>query len=99
MTRAAGPRFHPLGEQNGVWHDLEITVTPEGVTARWNGQSCSISTAQLESDIATDVERSTLPAGALPRGFRPKFDARGGLGLYVRRGSASFRAVTVTPLR
>ena len=34
----------------------------------------------------------------MPPGLRPKFEPAGAWALYVRRGTASFRAVTVTPL-
>ncbi len=32
-----GPRLEPLGEHNGRWFNLELTVTPDGVTALLDG--------------------------------------------------------------
>lgn len=94
----AGPDLLQLGEGNGRWHDLEVTVTPELVSARWDGQPFEISTARIQEII--DVHLTRFPPRAespLARGFSAEFNPRGGLGLYIWRGSASFRAVTITP--
>jgi serine/threonine-protein kinase len=94
-----GPLFKPLGEYNGRWHDLEVTVTPASVTARWDGQPFSTATSGIQENINTDLTLfPPTPSGPLRPGFVPEFRARGGLGLYVWRGSASFRSVKVTPL-
>jgi hypothetical protein len=94
-----GPLFKPLGENNGRWHDLELTVTPEGVAARWDGQQFSITTQDIQKNINLDLTTYPLtPVGAPGRGYLPQFRTGGGLGLYVWRGSASFRAVKLTPL-
>jgi hypothetical protein len=84
---------------NGRWHDLEVSVTPETVTARWDGQTFAKATPDIQKDINRFLTLYPLPPGVLPRvGFLPTFEPRGGLGLFVFRGSASFRAVTVNPL-
>ncbi len=97
---ANGPRFDPLGEKNGRWHDLEVIVTPASVTARWNGQSFSMATAEIQRRVDMQMKRfPPAPTSPLRRGPRPKFETRGGLGLFVTGGSAAFRRVTVTPLQ
>jgi serine/threonine-protein kinase len=94
-----GPRFEPLGESNGRWHDLEVTVTPSEVTARWDGQAFSTRTETVKNGLSRFMKLSPpKPGGPVPMGFVPIYDPRGGLGLYVYRGLASFRAVTLTPL-
>ncbi len=91
----AGPRFRALGEDNGRWHRLELDVTPQGVTARWNGQPWTWTAAAAEKSL--DEVLKMWPESRLPRGYRPTFGGGRGLGLYIQRGSASFRNVTVTP--
>ena len=99
LLGVTGPRFKPLGQSNGRWHDLEIIVTPETVTARWDGQTFAKATPDLQKDINRDLITYPPPPGApLRAGFLPAFRPRGGLGLFVFLGSASFRAVTVNPL-
>jgi eukaryotic-like serine/threonine-protein kinase len=97
---ATGPRFMPLGSKNGRWHDLEVIVTPVSVTARWDNEpSFSAAPSEIQKNVNLDLTAHPLPAaGALPRGFLPEFSARGGLGLYIWKGVASFRSFTVTPL-
>lgn len=94
-----GPYFKPNENGDGVWKDLEIVVTPTKITAGWNGQTFSMTPAEVQKKI--DLEMTDHPNldGSTPRGFIPKFELRGGLGLYVWKGSASFRSVTVTPLK
>ena len=98
LFAAYGPRFKPLGEWNGCWHDLELVVTPGRVTARWDGQPFSATAGEIQGRIASTYAMFPPPAGRVGKGYVPRFETRGGLGLYVLRGFASFRAVTVTPL-
>ena len=42
--------------------------------------------------------RPEFPNNPFVQQLQPAFDPHGGVGLYVLRGSASFRAVTMTPL-
>ena len=96
---ASGPRFETRESQNR-WHDLEVIVTPANVTARWNGQSFSVPTAEIQRRVHLDLEMTPPPpTGPLPPGLRPKLETRGGLGLFISRGTAAFRRVTLTPLR
>jgi serine/threonine-protein kinase len=94
----AGPRFKPHADTASPWHVLEVTVTPTTVTARWDGQPFSLATATIQQAIDKETTPEPPPGGPLLRGLQPAFVARGGLGFYVWKGSASFRDVHVTPL-
>jgi serine/threonine-protein kinase len=99
----AGPRvyFKPdLGLDRG-WRRLEVEVSPEGVRGRWEGQEMKLFSAA--SYLATSVLHRDLwlkEPGSVPfvQGFEPVFNPRGGLGLCVNWGAASFRNVVVEPL-
>jgi serine/threonine-protein kinase len=97
---ATGPRFKPAGEERGGWHPIEVVVTPEQVAASWHGQAFSLTAGRLRDIVQEEMAamRPVFPPGSFVQRLRPTFAPRGGLGLYVFRGSASFRAVTVTPL-
>src|SRR5262249_45222639 len=99
LAFASGPRFKPRGEKSGKWDDLELVVTPEEVTARWNGQPFTVTTSDIQRKFDMDMKVfPPAPGSPVKRENIPQFDARGGLGLYVYRASASFRQVTVTPI-
>ncbi len=94
-----GLPFDALGKLNGVWHDVEVEVTPERVTGRWDGQPFSIATETVRNHAADYLRYNPPPAGGPPPSeIRPAFSPRGALGLYVRNGVAAFRSVRVTPL-
>lgn len=101
LSERFGPRFIPAGEGLGGWHRLSVIVTPEGIEALWDGQP---SFRMTEAEVASAVEsrmgllRTLYPNDPTIQALQPKFLACGGLGLYLSRGSASFRAATVTPL-
>lgn len=99
MPDFKGPRFKPLGPNKRRWTDLEILVTPQKITAVWNGQMVTASPADVQRHIDASFAPTEPPIGPIPREFHPQFTTRGGLGLYVSKGSASFRSVTITPLK
>ena len=78
----------------GPWRTLTVEATPESFRVFWG------------ADVVADVPRATLPSRAerlaryCPDGHlvRPAFAPEGALGLYVYRGSASFRDVVIEPL-
>jgi serine/threonine-protein kinase len=96
-----GPRLEPLGEQNNRWFSLEVTVTPEGVTARLDGQQMTITREEIhrssEKAVATLKVRHANDSAI--QALRPAFVPRAGVGLMVARGSASLRNVVVEPMR
>src|SRR5262249_55198142 len=76
-------------------HRLAIEVSPEQITASWDGQ------------VAWALERTTLPSRINPwwevnppvptPPARPRFSPHGGLGLLVDHGSAQFRNALLIP--
>jgi serine/threonine-protein kinase len=99
LSGAAALPFKPLGEENGHWYDLELTVTPAGVTVRLDGKTFAVSARDFEAGLRREIHDDP-PTRLDPAESKSllEFRGRGGLGLYVFRGSASFRSVTVTPL-
>jgi serine/threonine-protein kinase len=98
-------RFHGYFKAGGVgaglWRPIEVEVTPDGVKGTWGGATVITLPA---SDWDHDVNESLAGQRAGPQpapyldGLAPTYAPGGGLGLYVQRGSASFRRVAVEPL-
>jgi serine/threonine-protein kinase len=87
-----------------TWRELEIVVGPDGVEGLWEGERVGLLSA---ASIVAQIERwnehwkQTRPDDPIDPPARPtpaQFDQRGGLGVYLYHGSASFRSFTVTPL-
>ncbi len=100
MSGQAGPEFRPAEEDAGGWHELEVTVDRAGVTAAWDGRPFGMSTEQIRGQVATEMVglRARYPDDLFVHALQPEVTPRGGLGLYVMMGTASFRNATVTPL-
>ncbi len=97
--------------QPGAWRALEVTVTRDTFTARWDGYPFpAVSFAKLEAEAPLWLHLHTLPQDA--KGVVPDntsnligkgnpgaravvFQQR--LGLFVRRGKASFTDIVVQP--
>jgi hypothetical protein len=98
----AGPRaYFPRTGLDASWRPLAVEVTPDGVEGLWEGRSIGKLTASrwegvTEAYLATT--RASLPAVPYVQGLAPVYAPSGGLGLYVDRGSATFRRVVVEPL-
>jgi serine/threonine-protein kinase len=83
----------PLAQKN-VWRDLVIEVSPQAILAFFDG------------GLVWQLKRKDFPAFMEPHAFKGKhpalaegaFNTRGGLGLYVYRGTASFRNLKLEPL-
>ncbi len=97
---ASARKFPQAGEAGGHWRTLEIVVTPDGFTAAWDGLPMALAAGAVRRELADSAAAvSEIPAA--PPAFKaltPTFAPRGGLGLLVAWGTASFRSVTVTPL-
>jgi hypothetical protein len=78
------------------WRKLVVEVRPRTVHVSWGESEREISIEELtdktNDPLAVDIR---IPNPPPP----PPFDARGGLGLYVEKGSAYYRNVTVQALR
>jgi serine/threonine-protein kinase len=99
----SGAMFAPKGKTGPhPWHKLEVIVTPVRIEASWDGRSVGMLSveefttraqhnfAQLRAKFPAQVSLYPEPPQALP--------TRGGLGLSLSYGSATFREVVVTPL-
>jgi hypothetical protein len=68
-------------------------VTPDAIAAFWDDLPVErLAVASIEEALTT--EQKTVAEGNL---LKPKPLPRGGVGVYVFRGTASFRNVVVTP--
>jgi serine/threonine-protein kinase len=100
MPGATGPNVETAGENHGGWHDLAISVTPAGLTATWDGQPFRLTSGDFSRiiDQQLGVLRPRYSGDPFVQVLSPQVHPRAGLGLYVRRGSASFRRVSLHPL-
>ena len=81
------------------WRKLVVLVTPEGVEATWNkeGEEPELVTNPKGARLA-DLLRDGRVVHPKAQLVQPDYLPRGGLGLYVKWGKASFRQVTIEPL-
>ncbi len=90
--------FRPPTPRGGTWRKLVVEVTPEQVAAWWGDEWVG----ELPfAELAPRVEhiREQMPQLDLPPGpVNPGLDPHGSLGLFVQRGSVSFRNVVLEPL-
>jgi hypothetical protein len=97
---AAAELIGPPGLGNMNWRSLVIEVAPAEIRVFWEGDkqpALKVPTEKIEKDlrIALAVPQGmNMPVSDAPLAFVP----RGGLGLYVAGGTASFRNVRVEPL-
>jgi eukaryotic-like serine/threonine-protein kinase len=92
--------FQPHG-LGGRWRRLVVEVTPMGVEGSFDGAPVGeLPASQWEKHTRDAVAglRTAQPGLLYAQGLEPVYASGGGLGLYVERGSASFRRVAVEPL-
>jgi serine/threonine-protein kinase len=87
--KAAAPVEGP-----GDWREVTLKVSPQRIQAFWGDQSIGALTRTRWEDQVAIMAR--FPPD--PIDVHPDFDPRGALGLFVYRGSASFRNIVVQPL-
>jgi hypothetical protein len=99
----ASQRFPPAGITGGDWRPFRIEVTPEAIRATWCGELFDeLTTVELAAHVRVVLEKNPPLDAALPQragGVKIEFPPRGGLGLLIYNGSASFRNVVVEPLK
>jgi serine/threonine-protein kinase len=96
-TRA--PRLcHPAGHMGGGWRTLTVEVSPERVQAYWGDEPAGRVGEIPAQEWAEHLNGGASGAPPIPPVPSPQFSPRGGIGLYVENGSASFRRVVVGPL-
>jgi serine/threonine-protein kinase len=98
----AGPRYKPRGIAGDTWRELELVVTPEEITGSWDGKPFGPLTAR-DATVGFRIQCTDAvnghPDDPLLVNIDPVYTPRGGVGLFVFRGSASFRSAVITPLR
>jgi tRNA A-37 threonylcarbamoyl transferase component Bud32 len=95
--------FKPEGFAGGKWRKLALEVTPEQVRGYWAGDKAfgELSSDDIQKNLESKLSLPGLAkkrSGISLRGVRRGFEPRGSLGLYVFRGSASFRNVIIEPM-
>jgi serine/threonine-protein kinase len=100
---ASGAPFTPYGlKDDAPWHTVDVLITPDLVRARWDQRVVVELTAaeyaiKLDAFLAQRREKfphETPVLAAAPSRFR----ARGGLGLLLKSGAATFREVAIVPV-
>jgi serine/threonine-protein kinase len=85
--------FRPGGVRGSPWRRLRLEVTAAAVQVQWeNEKSYEVPADRMVEQTAQQVADSPWA------GLHPTLDSEGSLGLYLYRGSASFRNVVVEPL-
>jgi serine/threonine-protein kinase len=87
---------------NMLWRQLILDVTSDGVRGTWDGHDIGrLLARRIEQDTRQQLQfmSKVKPAeGAFLHGIDPQYNARGALGLFVARASASFRRVVIEPV-
>jgi len=92
--------FKPAGHLGGDWRTLTVEITPRGIRGEW-ADGVVVGEVPGEEWAKTVREGLRGPKAEAPSGEEappPGFSQGGGFGLYVVKGSASFRRVVVEPL-
>jgi len=101
LAESNGGRLKALGPRNGVWHALEMVVTPDEIVATLSGKTMKLSPPVLSPEsLHANVawHRKDRPNDVAVQNLRPEFAPRRGLGLILFPNSAaSIRRVVVTP--
>jgi predicted Ser/Thr protein kinase len=88
--------FKPAGAAGGPWRKLEMRITSTAISASWDGRPLAPFTLE-KARGAFETLQAKLPAAG-PAPSRRADPARGGLGVYLFRGAASFRNIVLRPL-
>ena len=96
------PLLKPAGPNGGPWRQLEVEVTPEGLRGVWETQDIIGQITAIEVEKNTRYALSTMQSikadGVFLKGITPKYCPRAPLGVYVYKGSVSFRHVVIEPI-
>jgi hypothetical protein len=77
------------------WRHIAVEVRPDSIKVFWEGKC--VGTTTHGNLLASARPLTAKPED--PLRFGPKFDPRGGLGLFVNYGVASFRNVLIQPIQ
>jgi serine/threonine-protein kinase len=90
LRRQSPPRM-PDGRSGG-WRPIAVEVTPQSVRVSWRGERVgTLTQADLQKETRGQLDKLPAPLVAFP--------PRGGLGVFVVNGKASFRHVRIVSLR
>jgi serine/threonine-protein kinase len=95
------PLVKPVREDNRPWHTLVVEITPDTISASWDGKPVGkLTTEVMEQRMgnAWDRLQKIRPEEFGARPAQSILNLSGGLGLYVFKASASFRAGAVEPM-
>jgi serine/threonine-protein kinase len=93
--------MHPFALSPGPprWHHVAVEVSPKGMKTYWRDDDGN---DQLVDDVTADeltkFSAPLLRAQPLLAEAPPGFATRGGLGIFARQSTVSFKNFTVTPL-
>jgi eukaryotic-like serine/threonine-protein kinase len=93
--------FKPGGQGNTDWRNIVVEVRPRGIRASWEGALLGEWSSQEMAKALRDIQnglRRKDPNDPLATQVPDEFALRGAVGLYVRKGSGSFRRVVLEPL-
>lgn len=96
-----GAPFKPRGGRADTWRKFAIEVTPEGLSASRDGNVFGPFSAEaINKSFAGTVEdfRQRNPDDEVLANLSLQYAPEGAVGVYVHRGSASFRSARLTPL-
>jgi hypothetical protein len=96
-----GPEcFVAAGDEETEWRTLTVEVTRRGLTAYWGKEpkiyAGTLTAAAYQEGLSQSAR--DMPAHVKVREAPVAFAVRGGVGLYVKGGSASFRNVAIEPV-
>jgi hypothetical protein len=92
-------RFAPAGLFRHPWRTVVVEVRPSGVRGSWEG--AALSREWQAADVRRSLAQMQAPGAKSRAVLAPgaqEFYPKGGLGLYIRHSSASFKQVRVEPL-
>ncbi|MBY0232405.1 MAG: hypothetical protein K2W96_24265, partial [Gemmataceae bacterium] len=85
--------------REGKWRIIRLRVSPAGLSSYWGEEAAPASTTDpvtIRDEIA--FQPVPAPAGDPGTPFRFRYEPRGGIGLIVNAGVASFRNARVIPM-
>lgn len=99
-SRPGPESFVAAGSEKTPWRTLIVEVTPLEVRAYWGEPQKTFAGALTAAKYVEGLSKAvqSVPAHSKARDAKVAFAARGGVGLYVTWGAASFRNVSIEPL-
>jgi serine/threonine-protein kinase len=91
--------FQAAGLLGGEWRTLTVEVSPDAVRAFWGPRNQPAGVLPVREALENlRKAQAQAPRGNPSRALQPEFAVRGGVGLLVQQGAASYRNVVIEPL-